>query len=354
MIIHLMKTRIIVYAALFLVVVTVSLWLFWRPYGRFLQVVAGVSFKELLLEKGNLSQSNGKVNFLLLGKAGGFFEGPDLTDSMMFVSIDLRRRKINLVTLPRDVWSPVLHDKINTAYYYGKQQKKRFSLVQSEVERIVGLPVHYTVLIDFDRFEDLIDYLGGLTVYVERSFDDFKYPLAGKTNDLCGGDPTFACRYEHISFQKGWSRIDGATALKFTRSRNAKGDEGTDFARGKRQQKVMTALYETIRERLQSLNMQEFYRLYFLLDALIERNIPNKDMVYLLKEIILRQPFSFREITLAPAFFLVPPYENYQGKYVLVPRTGDFTALHNYVVCMIEEEPRCESYIPITKQTPAK
>jgi anionic cell wall polymer biosynthesis LytR-Cps2A-Psr (LCP) family protein len=40
--------------------------------------------------------------------------------------------------------------------------------------------------------------------------------------------------------------MDGVTALKFARSRHALGDEGTDFARSKRQEKVIVAFKEKL------------------------------------------------------------------------------------------------------------
>ena len=81
----------------------------------------------------------------------------------------------------------------------------------------MGQPVHYALLIDFSSFKKAIDVLGGVDVNVERSFDDFHFPIEGKENDSCNGDPTFSCRYEHVSFKKGWQKMDGDTALKFAK-----------------------------------------------------------------------------------------------------------------------------------------
>ena len=43
--------------------------------------------------------------------------------------------------------------------------------------------------------------------------------------------------------------MDGETALKFVRSRYAQGDEGTDLARAKRQQRVILALKDKVLSR---------------------------------------------------------------------------------------------------------
>ena len=97
------------------------------------------------------------------------------------------------------------------------------------------------VLIDFSGFAKAIDVIGGLDIQVDTSFIDSKFPIPGKETDPC--EP---CRYETISFTKGLQHMDGATALKFVRSRQAEGDEGTDFARSKRQEKLISAFKQKI------------------------------------------------------------------------------------------------------------
>ena len=72
----------------------------------------------------------------------------------------------------------------------------------------------------------------GNRCFIPKAFTDSQYPIAGKENDACGGDATFACRYKTVQFQAGSQHMDGKTALMYVRSRHAEGDEGTDFARG--------------------------------------------------------------------------------------------------------------------------
>ena len=113
---------------------------------------------------------------------------------------------------------------------------------------VVGSPIQYGVVVDFSGFKDVIDALGGIQVNVENSFTDNLYPIAGQENDTCGGDPTFACRYQTITFNSGPQTMNGDTALIFVRSRHAEGDEGTDLAREARQQKVIDAIKSKIME----------------------------------------------------------------------------------------------------------
>lgn len=71
-----------------------------------------------------------------------------------------------------------------------------------------------------------------MEINVERSFDDFTFPIEGKENA-----PVEADRYEHLPFDAGKTFMDGNTALKYAHSRHAAGPEGSDFARSLRQQK---------------------------------------------------------------------------------------------------------------------
>ena len=178
-----------------------------------------------------LQTTAGRTNVLLLGIGGTGHEGPDLTDSMILASIDQSTHRVSLLSLPRDIWVQSMQAKINTAYYYGG-----INLEKTVVEEVTGLPVHYVVMVDFAGFVKAIDAVGGVDVMVDRTFDDYQYPIPGKET----AEPESA-RYEHIHFDAGSTHMDGATALKFARSRHAVGDEGTDFARSARQQKIIVA-----------------------------------------------------------------------------------------------------------------
>ena len=60
-----------------------------------------------------VKNTDGKVNILLLGNAGGVHDGPYLTDTVMVASLDLKKHKINLISLPRDLWLTDLKIKLN-------------------------------------------------------------------------------------------------------------------------------------------------------------------------------------------------------------------------------------------------
>ena len=141
--------------------------------------------------------------------------------------------------------------------------------------------------------------------------------------------------------------MDGKTALKFVRSRHAEGSEGSDFSRGQRQQQVMLAIKEKIVANVRSLNLNKIQRLYTNVDSIILRDIANQQVAIIAKEVIFKKNFYQKNFHLSQDAFKVPDYRLYDGKYVLVPRSDDFTDIHAYIQCLLdkESEEACNSLI---------
>ncbi len=181
---------------------------------------------------------DGRINILLLGRAGEGKPGKHLTDTVMLLSVNTRERKVALLSFPRDLLVPLPDTtatvKLNTLYQYGRSSGEGGELIRKSVSTITGLPIHYFTSIDFDGFERVIDALGGITIDVVRDIRDTRYP-----------GPNYS--YETFTIQKGWQKLDGKTALKYARSRH--GDPEGDFGRAKRQQQIL----EAVRDRAWSL-----------------------------------------------------------------------------------------------------
>ncbi|NMB56740.1 hypothetical protein GYA19_02265 [Candidatus Beckwithbacteria bacterium] len=289
-----------------------------------------------------LPSYEGKTNILFLGMGGGNHEGADLTDTMIFISLDLKNNQVYLLSLPRDIWSASMQAKINTAYHYGEENETGggYKLAEDAVYEIVGMPIHYVVSLDFSGFENIINLLGGVDVEIERSFEDKLYPIAGKENDLCAGDPSLACRYETINFTQGLQHMDGTTALKFVRSRHSEGEEGTDFARSQRQQKVMEAIKDKLISTEIIFNPKKLIELKNTGMQYIKfnKNISDKEYAAFASfglnffksgkhpiSIILDQGDNNRE------GFLTSPPEYKYGVWVLEPKSGSWTEFQEYL-----------------------
>jgi len=281
-----------------------------------------------------LQPKPGRTSFLILGMAGENHSGQDLTDSMIFLSTENQTGKTLVLSLPRDIWIAPLRAKLNTVYHYrGMEETKK------TVEEILGQKVDYGILIDFKLFTQLVDFLGGVEVEVERAFDDFKYPLPGKENDLCDGDPEYQCRYEHLHFEAGRQMMDGTTALKYVRSRNAEGEEGTDFARSQRQQRLLLALQKKIFTPRVLLNPWRIYRSIRIVLTNIKTDIPASDYFNLIKIGLKWRQANFKTLVLNDGYLITPPtsQQKYDNQWVLVPKSGDWQEIHLYVKDLIDK-----------------
>lgn len=305
-----------------------------------------------------VKQFQGKTNILLLGMAGGQHEGADLADTIIVATIDYQRKKLFFTSLPRDIWVPSLQDKINTSYHYGIEKggtkEDGLILAKSIAEEVTGLPIHYVGKIEFSEFKEIVDVLGGVEVEVPEAFIDAKYPIAGKENELCNGDPEYKCRYMTVTFEKGLQHMDGERALIYVRSRGAAGDQGSDIARGLRQQQILFAVRKTLMNPQSVFAFERNKKLWqVLIDAtdtdmnLGEILAIGKASIFIKREAIETIQLSIENFESTQAGILVnPPLWQYGGRWVLVPKANDFNLLHRYIQCKIEEKEKCEDLIP--------
>ncbi len=281
----------------------------------------------------------GRTNILILGEGGEGHEGKDLTDTIIFASLNHEESSLTLISLPRDIWIPEIRTKINSIYYWGNQKQENGGIVlaKSTVEEIVGEPVHYALVIDFSGFKKIIDFLGGIEVEVERSFTDERYPIAGKENDMCGGDPEYKCRYETVSFEAGKKHMDGETALKFVRSRNAKGDEGTDFARASRQQRVLQAVKDKVLSKEFLLSPPKLLALLRIVSESVETDITPSSFAILARRLIsVKENMSSFVL---PEDLLLNPVKSpkYDNLYVFIPKDGSWNKANDWVSCVLRK-----------------
>lgn len=340
------------------------------------------SYVSSIISGTSLRSTNDRVNILLLGIAGGTHDGTNLTDTIMVASYNLKTQETVLFSIPRDLWLPSLKSKANAAYEIGLAQGNGLGLAKTVMGNILGIPIHYGLRVDFRGFVAAIDALDGIEVQVENPFDDYLYPIQGKENDLCGntekemdfneedakklnitpgkrkvlltaegqiatdsaeenkGIKYFSCRYDHIRFEKGKMKMGGAIALAFVRSRHGTKGEGSDFARSKRQQKVI----EGIRNKLLSLqtlaNPQKITELISILGKSIDTDISIKDMIefyQLSKKMDKIHNFVLDDSAKSglpdgrKSLFIHPSASDYGGAYVLVSEDDDFSIVQGYV-----------------------
>lgn len=322
-----------------------------------------------------VKNTDGRTNIALLGIGGKGHDGPYLSDTMIVASIDIKTGKAVLISLPRDIWVSGTRSKLNAVYAYGFEKGDKQGLVQAKDEygKIVGLPIHYAVRIDFGGFEKAIDLLGGIDVTVDTAFSDPEYPIDGKERDMCGykeveekiasdsGEITvkkivdannqpisdtvnpYACRYETLTFKKGPTTLNGKTALKFVRSRHGTNNEGSDFARSRRQEKVITGIKEKIFSTETLLNPGKVGSLLNTFGESIEMDVDPGEYGEFFKLFQRTKDSKLESHGIsaegADALLKVGDPSLYGGAYVLAPVAGkdDWSAVQTQVKQWIED-----------------
>lgn len=349
----------------FLVIIVFLGILFFSKISAYIKPLFELAFeKKIELKKTNEQ----KINVLLLGIGGGSHDGPLLTDTILFASIDPVSLSVNLVSIPRDLWIDEINDKVNKVYAFGEMEKKGSGLSKAKriISNVIGQKIDYGFRIDFNGFVEAVDIIGGINVDVERAFDDYAYPVSGKENDLCGNEEQaiasfsaqiatgsatdfdiFPCRFEHLRFDKGELHMDGETALKFVRSRHAIGPEGTDFARSMRQEKVIQAVKEKAFSVGILLNPVRILSLYEVVKDSIDTDIRDDEIDDFIKLAQKLKNSSIKSTVLdlsdeersIPALLWNPPTsEEYNYQWVIIPKKGksDYSEIHTYVMCVIK------------------
>ncbi|MFH1286415.1 MAG: LCP family protein [Candidatus Magasanikbacteria bacterium] len=200
-----------------------------KPEGLLKRLKHFIFQKEVDLE----GQEEDRINILILGMGGPGHDGPYLTDTIIIASVKPSNGQIAMISIPRDLGVNIPKygwRKINSANALGEVNKPNWGAAYTTelIENTFDIDIHYYARVDFKAFEEIIDEVGGITVNVDRSFVDREYPAA-------------ADKYQVVSFTKGEQKMEGNDALKYARSRHGNNGEGSDFARARRQQKVLLA-----------------------------------------------------------------------------------------------------------------
>ena len=282
-----------------------------------------------------LNEGDTRINTLIIGadNANG------LTDTLQIYSIDPINNTMSMLSIPRDLYvdSPLGgKTKINEIYNAGNKKCQTDKNCDDDVDNgavalksilktTLNINVHYFVRVDFQGFKNLIDSLGGVSIYVEKTLNDPSYP--------CDYDPGKACGY----LQKaGTYNMTGAQALKYARCRN--GSCGNDFGRAARQQQVI----ESIRTKILTLgvitNPQKITNIISSLGNHFKTDMRLDEMLKVFS-IIQNLDKSKSKTTVLDNSISGPLKSLNNGRYVLSPRAGedDWSKVHEFVLTVMPE-----------------
>lgn len=157
-------------------------------------------------------------NFLLIGTDSAIGLDPSdpaaqrdhpagyaLADVIMLVRVDPNNNAINLMSIPRDLYLPIYsqgisvrNEKLASALLVGGLEQGAPTLVET-VSTNFDVPIHNFAVIDFFGFEQIVDLVGGVSMW-------FEYPIRDLASQL-------------FINQAGCTVMDGQTSLAYVRSR---------------------------------------------------------------------------------------------------------------------------------------
>ena len=199
------------------------------------------------------------VNILILGTDGriGQNSAETRTDSIMVLNVSGKDKKIKLVSFMRDNlvyidgYSQVIDGqrqadhKLNLAYELGEQEGKQGAeRVRKVLKDNFDLDIKYYALVDFQAFATAIDTLFPDGVTIDAQFSTLN---GVQVTEATVGDDLHATATESPTqtIRAGKQQMNGSTLLNYARFRDD--DEG-DYGRTRRQQQVMSAILQQIKD----------------------------------------------------------------------------------------------------------
>jgi LCP family protein required for cell wall assembly len=236
------------------------------------------------------------LNIVLLGCDRRPGSGAWRTDSIIIASVDTENSIVRLLSIPRDLWVYIPghgYNRINTADLWGELAAKGTGpdWVKRTIHHNLGIPIHHYVRVDFKGFIEIIDAVGGIDVDV-------------------------ACPLSDINLSAGLQHMGGKEALRFARSRYST----NDFDRGRRQRKILMALWDQALSMDLVLRLPQLWRTLadsFQTDLSLEQVL---DLAYVATQLKPQHIFSR---SIGPA--QVQGWRTPQGAAVLLPRTERIT-----------------------------
>jgi len=169
-------------------------------------------------------------------KPGQVLDTAARSDMIMVAKLDFRRNRITGVSIPRDLevrLDGYRAQKVNAYHAIGGREggaERAKELATEAVEQVIDTRIDRTVVLDFAVFQDIVDLMGGVKVYVDK---DMKYD--DNAADL------------HIDLKKGEQVLNGEDAMGFVRFRHS----DSDFERQKRQKNLIVALQAKVLQKWQ-------------------------------------------------------------------------------------------------------
>jgi len=227
-----------------------------------------------------------------------------LADSVIIVAFNEKKKKINLISIPRDL--QISGRKVSEIH-----SKYGSDTLATYISEICGLPIEKYFTIDFDSFVKTINNLGGIDIVVEKDIYDRSYPTDNK-------------KYQTYQIKKGKHHLNGTEALKFARSRKST----SDYDRSRRQQKILSAVLDTIKEKYENKDVSEIVKFATSIFEMVKTNEKTVEIAKISSDIFDSKIKGHGSLD---ASKLLIEKRNIKGQSVLVPKDGNFDKIEKYI-----------------------
>ncbi|MCX6726923.1 MAG: LCP family protein [Candidatus Shapirobacteria bacterium] len=268
-------------------------------------------------------------NIMILGldKRDDWLEKTNTTDTIILSNF--QAGKVNLVSLPRDLWDWQLNAKINQIYPLSIDRTDNYQYIQDNFQQVTGQTINKTIIVTTDNLVKLCQLIGGIDVYNEIAVKDEQYPNPEYINHPHSQAPI----YITVEYPSGWIHLDATNITPFIRSRH--GAEtvdagGTDLGRIKRQQSVFDALFKKLLDSKLINNLPYLFSLYRFWHSDVQTNLTD---FYL--GLILKSQFSYlnkiqiNKINITNLIYHPATFINQQ--WVFIPQQKDYSSLQQFI-----------------------
>ena len=165
-----------------------------------IRVLTTLEFKDESEETANTEDDTFTVFISGIDTWGGI-SAKSRSDVNILATVNTKTHQVLLISTPRDYYVPLsisdgVPDKLTHAGIYGIDVSK------DTVGMLYGIDVDYYFRVNFSGFEEIINSLGGITVYSEYEFSTDGYYYAAGENHLYGEAALIFAR-ERDAFQDG-------------------------------------------------------------------------------------------------------------------------------------------------------
>lgn len=228
---------------------------------------------------GGAATTSGSFTVLLMGSDNDGKQGNNqtpLTQTMILVRVNPQTNQVVMLSLPRDLWVPLYNsagdyagtNKLDVSFTGGTFPTGAAQAAVNTVQTDFHIQVNDWAWIGLQGLVNLIDYVGGVDVVVTSPVMDDLYPADVGTQNAYG--------YQRLAILPGPQHMDGQQALDYVRSRHQ--SSYGDFSRSARQQQVLVAL----REKLKNLSPADLPKLSNALQGQVDTNLSVTQMASLL------------------------------------------------------------------------